>query len=444
LFPTLSFRASDNLGNEALLSSVVWLDNRPPLSELDPPDMRIWAKGESGVYGCSWPFDPVGSDSADDGDIVPQIVDVRARIEDQGNEPLSGTPNYIPIAAVDTAQLLILDDISQPLVVNTNPVAVGSRKADETCDAINPLLIPTTRPMTAKDALLVTLGPIPAAGLPDLSNGLDPADQSLKVGDERTVDGADAFCPGGGNAKAPDAVCEVSRTYTKARWRWHALTDWVPHSEVLNVFLGYGSGGGTARLSSIWTIPKQEAGPLNPLCGGTQLDTLANFVSDGWACLALFSQDKLGNKQVSRPFRLCVDKDADGKECPHKAIARVNATTPISVETVADHGYASGDEVKVSGIAMRAMVNGTWKVTVTGPRTFTLDGSSVLTAVPIAGWLRPTATSGDPFVSGHVVKTTSLPDCTGTVTASTPNVVVDGTKSCKPWRLYKRGELRTY
>ena len=44
LFPTLSFRASDNLGNESLLTNVVWLDNRPPLAELDPPEMRMLAK----------------------------------------------------------------------------------------------------------------------------------------------------------------------------------------------------------------------------------------------------------------------------------------------------------------------------------------------------------------------------------------------------------------
>ena len=65
---------------------------------------------------------------------------------------------------MDVAQLLILDDTSQPLVVNTNPVARGSKPADTLCDAINPLLVPTTRPMTAKDALLITLFPIAARG----------------------------------------------------------------------------------------------------------------------------------------------------------------------------------------------------------------------------------------------------------------------------------------
>jgi hypothetical protein len=434
LFPTLSFRASDSLGNEALLTNVVWLDNRPPLAELDPPDMRLWAKTDSGRYGCSWKFDPVGADAADDGDIVPQIVDIRARIEDQGNDPLSGMPNYIPIAAVDTAQLLILDDISKPLVVNTNPVAMGNRKADDLCDAINPLLIPTTRPMTASDALLVTLTPMAATGLSDLSNGI-----------HTPAVGEDGSCLMGDNAGSPEAVCEVSRTAIKARWGYNPLKRvWQAHSDVLTLVLGYGGGGSTTKLSSIWTIPKQESGAANPLCGGTQLDTLANFVNDGWACLALFTSDKLGNKQVSRPFRLCIDKDANGAECPHKQIAQVASGTPIIVQTVADHGFVTGDEVRVSGIAMMAMVNGPWKVTVLDARTFSLDGSLLEAGVPTTTWVRPSADPDNPFVPGFVVKTSELPNCTGTVTTTTPSVVVDGAKTCQPWRLYRQNEIRTY
>jgi hypothetical protein len=434
LFPTLSFRASDSLGNEALLTNVVWLDNKPPLAELDPPDMRIWGKTESGRYGCSWKFDPVGSDAADDGDIVPQIVDLRARIEDQGNDPLSGLPNYIPIAAVETAQLLILDDISKPLVVNTNPVVMGNRKADDLCDAINPLLIPTTRPMTSSDAMLVTLFPIPAAGQPDLSNGV-----------HTPAIGEDNSCLTGDNAGTPDTVCEVSRTAIKARWGFNPLKHvWQAHSDSFNVVLGYGAGGSTTRLSSIWTIPKQESGASSPLCGGTQLDTLANFVSDGWACLAVFSSDKLGNKQVSRPFRLCIDKDGNGAECPHKAIAQVTSGPSTIVQTVADHGLVTGDEVRVSGIAMMAMVNGPWKVTVIDARTFSLDNSALEAGVPITTWVRPTADPSNPFVPGFVVKTSELPNCTGTVTATSPSVVVDGAVPCQPWRLYKQNELRTY
>jgi hypothetical protein len=439
LYPTLSFRASDNLGNESLLSNVVWLDNRPPLAELDPPEMRMLAKNEANVLACSWPFDPVGPDAADDLDIVPQIVDVRARVEDQGNQPLSGSPNYIPIAGVDVTQLLILDDTTQPLVVNTNPVAKGNKKADTLCDAINPLLVPTTRPMTSKDALLITLFPVAPVGAPDLTNW-----GGLLIGD-------DGSCYGGGNTKMPEPACEVTYNSAKAKWRImssNGATFIDLHSEIVRLFPGY-AGTGAGLLPSVWTIPKQESGSANLLCGGTQLDTLANFVNDGWACMAIFASDKLGNKQVSKPFRLCVDKDVDGKECPHKEIAAVRDGTPLTVETVTDHGYTTGDQVKVSGIAgLATIINQTWTVTVTGPRSFTLNGSlaqPVITGYVWHDWLRPARPVGAPmtFIPGHVVRVTDVPNCTGTQTAEPPMTAVDAT-ACSPWRTYAPGEIRRF
>jgi hypothetical protein len=307
------------------------------------------------------------------------------------------------------------------------------------CDAINPALIPTTRPMTAHDALAITLTPIAPSGLPDMTN----YDGFGRVGDDRVVGGADQFCPGGDAAKIPDPICEVTRQGAKANWLEVSPGSWALRGEVMSMMLGYAAGGATGRLPSIWTLPKQESGATNSLCGGTQLDTLANFVSDGWACLALFATDKLGNKQVSRPFRLCIDKDADGKECPHKAINHVSATTPLVVETVADHGYTTGDEVRMSGITMVAVVNGPWKVTVIDARHFSLDGSQSVGGT--TDWVRrPVVVGGDPFVPGFVVRTAEIPNCTGTVTAVTPNLVVDGTKACSPWRTYRAGELRSY
>jgi hypothetical protein len=40
-------------------------------------------------------------------------------------------------------------------------------------------------------------------------------------------------------------------------------------------------------------------------CGGRQFDA-SNGLHDGWACVAVEASDKLGNKQVSRPIRICV------------------------------------------------------------------------------------------------------------------------------------------
>jgi hypothetical protein len=433
LYPTLSFRASDNLGNESLLTNVIWLDNHPPLAEIDPPDIRLRTP-----MGCSWWFDPVGPDVVDDGDIVPQISDLRARIQDQGNEPLSGNPNYIPISGIDVAQLLVLDDISQPLVVNTNPVERGNRKADTNCDAVNPLLIPTTRPMTSKDALVITMFPVAPVGTADYTKitAAPPAFQSILVGDDLT-------CAGFIAGRTTDPTCNATWNLAKARWKiWkdNELMLVEPHSHVLPLYIGY-----AGTQAAIWTIPKQEAGLNNPLCGGTQFDALANFVNDGWACVAVFASDKLGNKQVSRPLRMCVDKDSDGKECPHREIARVLNGSPMTVETVADHGYATGDKVRVSGVApLVAVVNKLWTITVTGPRSFTMDGSEGEPGFGYGGWTRPARSPSRPteFIPGHAVRMSDVPDCTGTQTAEPPMTMVDHT-ACVPWRTYAPFEERT-
>jgi hypothetical protein len=56
-------------------------------------------------------------------------------------------------------------------------------------------------------------------------------------------------------------------------------------------------------LPSIWTIPPIVNNWLQ--CAGRQFDA-SNNLHDGWACVAVVASDKLGNKQVSRPIRICV------------------------------------------------------------------------------------------------------------------------------------------
>jgi len=319
-------------------------------------------------------------------------------------------------------------------------VARGNRKADTTCDAINPLLVPTTRPMTSKDAMLITLTPITPVGTADYTKVSlpPPAFQAIFVGD-------DGFnCPGYVGGRTGDPACTATMNLAKARWKiWiEAGTLLIePHSAMLPIYIGY-----AGTLPAIWTIPTQQAGHNNPLCGGTQFDALANFVNDGWACMAVFASDKLGNKQVSRPLRVCLDKDSDGKECPHRSIARVIDGTPLTVETVADHGYNTGDRVRISGVyPMVAVVNKEWSISVTGPRQFTLNGS-VAEPAPygFGGWTRRVRSPDRPteFLPGHAMRVTDLPECTGTQIAEPPMAAVDHT-TCNPWRLYQVGEERS-
>lgn len=58
---------------------------------------------------------------------------------------------------------------------------------------------------------------------------------------------------------------------------------------------------------------------------------------------------------------------------PQAIVSSTNAG-PIEV-TVTAHGYATGDKVTIVSHAVNTAANGSWKITVTGVNTFTLDGS---------------------------------------------------------------------
>lgn len=267
LFPSISFRASDVLGNQSSVGYVVSLDNTPPLADLDPPNQFRTIKNDSGIYRCSRPFDPLGDDAVNDLDTVAQLFDVRARVQDLGNAPAFGYADFTPISGIDgtQVQLLVLDDTSQALLVDTS--------GDGKCDAVNPLLKPTTTPMSSTDALLINMIAVSATGTANYMPSTVPFG---------------APCVSGLDPKPPDALCFTTN-----------LSIAIPYTN--------------ASTPAIWTIAPVAADGLQ--CVGRQFDALGNSISDGWICIAVAVADKLGNFQVSRPLRVCVDKDGKNNEC---------------------------------------------------------------------------------------------------------------------------------
>lgn len=396
IFPTISFRAADNLGNESSEGYLLSFDKTPPLLDLDPPDDFRFLVDFSNKLRCSWPTDPVGPDAVDDGQLVNQAFDVRVRAEDQGNQVLSGSIDFVPIAGLKNVQLLVLDDTTRPLVVDTDD--------DARCDAVNPTLVPTTRPMNANDVLLLNLQPLAPTGTPD-----------------NFPETPDPGCFSGGLTGEVKPVCgEIGPTHNP--WKARRSEMGTLHGHFMSAFAYYTQ----SRLPSIWT-----PGPIaeGVECAGRQLEAVGSNLSDGWICLAAVGEDQLGQKQVSRPIRVCVDKDGNGQECPHLRISAVTATTPVAISTTKPHGLTSGDEVYVQGVLCDTHVNGRKKITVTAPDTFTIDGSQAEAAcAPMAAWALPFKL---------------MPDCTGKQTHKEPTPMVN-TAPCAPWRLFPRGEFRKF
>jgi hypothetical protein len=261
VFPTISFRASDEVGNETVLGYDFFVDNIGPVADLDPPPVRD--RKLDGVLRCSHAFDPLGVDLFDgdmpnDGKVAPQVFDLRARVEDDGNHAKGLKHPPLSLVDPDDTNVYILDDTSQALVVDTD--------GDGTCDAINPLLIPTTEPPTQNDQVLkVRLAPVGPQGASDFTK--DP-----------TVP-LDAPCKEGLDPQPPEPLCGFDQP---------------------TVAISYAFG-----QPAIWSVE-----PVNPLrCHGNQFDALANHIGEQWACIAVGTRDHAGNFSVSAPLRVYIDYD---------------------------------------------------------------------------------------------------------------------------------------
>jgi hypothetical protein len=407
LFPSISFRARDKLGNESSVGYLVSLDNTPPLLDLDPPNVRRLKSSSSGV-ACSWLFDPVGPDAVDDGALVTQLFDIRVRAEDDGNTPRTGSADYVPIGGVDSATAYVLDDTSQALVVDT------SDPPDGVCDDINPNVVPSTNPDPERHAQQLDMTTLPPRQGADFS--ADPSSPSYCAPSSETP---------------PKPFCETTYDLSKAQYGADGA-----HSYFLSDVLAYSN-----NLPSIYAVPPVESDKLK--CAGRQYDA-SNHLKDGWACLSAKAVDKLGNSQVARPLRVCVLASESGTGCESfQRIIAVSAGDVLEIITekplLAPGGVAlkSGDEVIVSRVLNQTGANGRWEVEPTdssGTR-FNLLGS------------QPSQFAADYFGGeGVVVPVAALPDCTGTMGKATDAGLptVDSSKPCTPAASFPNHEMIYY
>jgi hypothetical protein len=275
VYPTVSFRASDSVGNETSLGYELSVDNMPPLADLDPPKMRQMRLASLG-YECSALFDPLSvnryvGDMPNDGCMVPQLFDLRARIEDQGND--APGLKVTPIAGIDPSNtaVYVLTDNTQPLVVDTN--------GDGYCDTINPQLAPTVGPLTQADQVLkIRLAGVPPGGAADFRGS--PVDSGLPI---------PGVCVQGKDPAPPKVLCQLDGF------------------EQPTIAVGYSD-----NLPAIWSVEPIEA----DRCLGNQLDTRANNIPDGhWICMAVGTADLAGNHSVSAPMRVFVNYNDAGGFC---------------------------------------------------------------------------------------------------------------------------------
>ena len=282
VYPTISFRASDALGNETALAYSFGVDNQPPLLDLNPPEIRVSRRKQT--LQCSWAFDPLGDHTIpgnmpDDNCAVGQVFQMRARAEDDVNG--AGFLQVAPLATIDAARIdvYVLNDTSQPLTVDSD--------GDGVCDLINPKLVPTTNPpTTSREVLKIRLAPVPPQGAADFT-----PDPSLAN---------EPRCDEGDDTSIPKLLCRP---------------------EEPTIAISYGP-----KLPAIWSLEPIEPDGLR--CFGNQFDAYANHIggtsaggglpAPGWACVAVQATDKVGNTGVSAPLRVWINYSG-AQVCPAQA-----------------------------------------------------------------------------------------------------------------------------
>jgi hypothetical protein len=268
LFPIMSFRAADLLGNESHLDFEVWLDNGQPILSLDPPKI-IGRREEKEAFECSVSFDPIGDWAASDGEEVPQITMLRARIEDQGNGSVVPSARWVPLAYVNqnSVKMYVLDDTTIPLVIDTT--------GDGYCDSINSNVIPSAGQPAAGQAVALRLGAIGPTGSPNYTLHSQPLP---------------SICDRpGSDPKPPGALCKNTKAPVPD------VIDWADFT----VTKSYAA----KKDPSVYAIEPIIGGDP-ALCAGAPFDFKANNFKDGWVCIAVSAQDNLGLTGVSAPMRL--------------------------------------------------------------------------------------------------------------------------------------------
>jgi hypothetical protein len=261
VYPTISFRASDELGNERAVAYNFTVDNIAPVADLDPPKLRSFRIEDT--LTCSWEFDPLANNSTrgdmpNDRNIAPQVFDLRARVQDDGNHAVG--LKVVPISLVDPDKtaVYVLDDESQALIVDTD--------GDGWCDSINPLLIPTTEPPTDNNQVLkIRLTPVTPDGVANFY-----PDPSLP----------NTFCGQGKAPTLPPPLCPGNQP---------------------TIAIGYTA---QAQQPAIWSVENIDRN----WCFGKQFDAFANNIKDdSWACIAVATSDIANNFSVSPPLRVYID-----------------------------------------------------------------------------------------------------------------------------------------
>ena len=280
---TVNISANDKVSNVSTgASSLLYLDNFPPVLDLDPLNIRTQAVAPDSK--CSASFDPVGWEAKNDLDEVVRAGIFRALVLDETNFVKEIPIRHGAGTNPGSVRLYLEGDPTKPLLIDNDK--------DGFCDDVAE--IDSTNSLALK--------PIPRAGVPRFGkdDGLAPTSAFLQC----TTD----------NAAPVQNLCTNSVSDM-----WQVIEDNVNHAPVI-----YAASPTENSLE----------------CTGVSWEFGSKVSQDGWVCFATRAVDNVGNVGISRPLRLCLD-DPDRPGTP--ACANSSVDVPTCTDNCAVPGRLGGD-----------------------------------------------------------------------------------------------------
>lgn len=282
---TVQITASDKVGNtDSGQSLPLYLDFMPPIVNLDPPTVRERYFRSDLImndFVCSNAFDPLG-DAVNDLEIVGDASYFRSLVWDDANDPGPRLPRYYAGTAKDKVWLYLQDDLTVPLLVDTDGDK-GDGDGIPYCDDIDPGSATARKPP-------LQLKPITPSGTGPLVYASTEA--GVLAADDTRYQAAPPVGP---------EICVLPGwDQSDETFRCNS------HSDLVRVI----------KHEMEVTPPEQVIYGNNPTEGATtgctgQFWEVRGLVSrterDGWLCLAGLAYDNVGNRGVSPPLRICYD-----------------------------------------------------------------------------------------------------------------------------------------
>ncbi len=288
---TVNVLAKDRAGNASTGNSRIYnLDNKPPIVDLDPPNVYELRPGtDPKETQCSDYFDPLGAfdnsiplaainGSPNDQSTIVNFGRFRSLVWDETNTKPGQGEVYLALTDKDSVRLYVQANTDSPLLADDDKDGV----CDEIWTGSAPhQLKPTDRPLPFLKLIAVAPTPI---------------DTSPPYGDPNTPNFSS--CKPGGSTPFKPLCSGVSDMSVVIR---HPVAS-TPFEPVIYAVEP------DASLQSI-------------ICTGKKWD-VASAISEaegtgklGWVCIAARALDTVGNPGISPPLRVCLDDGSKPDRC---------------------------------------------------------------------------------------------------------------------------------